>query len=64
MELIMKLLDSSYLKVVNALDFTDEIVKIKCNNSISIVDSSVITTAKWLGINTLFKMEKELKDNR
>ncbi|BAB66723.1 PIN domain-containing protein [Sulfurisphaera tokodaii] len=63
-ELIMKLLDSGYFKLVNALDFADEIVKVKCNNSLSIIDASVIATAKGLGITALFKMEKELKDKK
>ena len=61
-ELVKKLLDSGYFEIVNAFDFADEIVEIKCNNSLSIIDTSAIATAKGLGISALFKMEKELKD--
>lgn len=61
-ELVKKLLDSGYFEIVNALDFADEIVEIKCNNSLSIIDASAIATAKGLGISALFKIEKELKD--
>ena len=60
----MKLLDSDYFKVVNALDFADEIVEAKCSNSLCIVDTLLVTTAKGLGITALFKMEKELKDKK
>ncbi|AAK41864.1 PIN domain-containing protein [Saccharolobus solfataricus] len=63
-ELVKKLLDSNYFEVVNAFDFAENIVEIKCNNSLSIIDASVIATAKALGISALFKMEKELKDKK
>jgi hypothetical protein len=63
-ELVKKLLDSGYFEVVNALEFADHIIEMKCNNSISIIDASVIATAKGLGIQALFKFEKELKDKK
>jgi hypothetical protein len=63
-ELVKKLLDSGYFEVVNALEFADHIIQMKCNNSISIIDASVIATAKGLGIQALFKLEKELKDKK
>jgi hypothetical protein len=63
-ELVKKLLDSGYFEVVNALEFADHIIQTKCNNSISIMDASVIATAKGLGIQALFKLEKELKDKK
>ncbi|AEE94466.1 VapC-type toxin [Acidianus hospitalis W1] len=63
-ELVKKLLDSGYFEVVNALEFADHIIEMKCNNSISIIDASVIATAKGLGIQALFKLEKELKDKK
>jgi hypothetical protein len=63
-ELVNKLLDSGYFEVVNALEFADHIIETKCNNSISIIDASVIATAKGLGIQALFKLEKELKDKK
>ena len=63
-ELVKKLLDSSYFEVVNALEFADHIIEAKCNNSISIIDASVIATAKGLGIQALFKLENELKDKK
>ncbi|BDB99779.1 PIN domain-containing protein [Saccharolobus caldissimus] len=63
-ELVKKLLDSGYFEVVNALEFADHIIETKCNNSISIIDASVIATAKGLGIQALFKFEKELKDKK
>ena len=63
-ELVKKLLDSGYFEVVNALEFADHIIQTKCNNSISIIDASVIATAKGLGIQALFKLEKELKDKK
>jgi hypothetical protein len=63
-ELVKKLLDSGYFEVVNALEFANHIIETKCNNSISIIDASVIATAKGLGIKALFKLEKELKDKK
>ncbi|MQL54264.1 PIN domain-containing protein [Acidianus ambivalens] len=63
-ELVKKLLDSGYFELVNALDFSDYIVEVKCNNSLSILDASVIAAAKGLKVKALFKMEKELKDKR
>jgi hypothetical protein len=58
------LLDSGYFEVVNALEFADHIIETECNNSISIIDASVIATAKGLGIKALFKLEKELRDKK
>jgi hypothetical protein len=63
-ELVKKLLDSGYFEVVNALEFANHIIEMKCNNSISIIDASVIATAKGLGIKALFKLEKELRDKK
>lgn len=56
------MLDSGYFEVVNALEFADHIIETKCDSSISIIDASVIATAKGLGIKALFKSEKELKE--
>ncbi|MFP3203756.1 MAG: hypothetical protein RXR43_16590 [Sulfolobus sp.] len=58
------MLDSGYFEVVNALESADHIIETKCNNSISIIDTSVIATAEGLGIQPLFKLEKELKDKK
>ncbi len=63
-ELVERLLGSGYFEVVNALDFSDVIAEIKCNNPLSIMDVSAIAVAKALGTMALFKSERELKDKK
>lgn len=63
-ELVGKLLETGYFEVVEALNYAEEISKIKCEYSISFMDAAVVATAKGLNAIALFKREKELEDKR